>query len=202
MRKRIVSSIVAICAAGLAAGCDSTTGNASPATTSETAPQTASKSTSATPTVPPRPKDLRVDGIDPCQLIPRQNWTELRLDEARPAGNASFYKVPVCSYSGATPPIYQGFGVSAPVTEGIEVWLAGKKNSAIRPITVAGYGAVEAIRDGAEEAECAVIVDVAPGQILWVDTGVGYRKLTQEQLCRSVTRVAEIAVQTLKSLRG
>jgi hypothetical protein len=171
-------------------------GSAGPATTPEPRPGGAGVD------LPPRPQEVRLDGIDPCSLLTEEQRAELGLD-----GRPVFSQAPVGLYPGAEVPAcdMRGFepravttGISIVTTIGIERFTAGELDAEIRPITVEGFPAVVAVPSRFTDY-CTVVVDVAAGQLLDVQFATGGRQppIPQQQLCRDAEVVAGEAMKTL-----
>jgi hypothetical protein len=156
--------------------------------------------------LPPRPREVRVEGVEPCSLLTPEERAKLGLD-ARPVSDSApsvLYnggEVPLCTIGGFQPrAIVVGLGVVT--TAGIELFTSGKLAAQVRPIQVQGFPAVVAEPTRFTEY-CTVIVDVAPGQLLDVQFRDGGRRppIPQDQLCRDAEQVAGLAMGTLLSSR-
>ncbi|HLU58248.1 MAG TPA: DUF3558 domain-containing protein [Pseudonocardia sp.] len=174
----------------LLAGCTAISGQAEPAAPSATTPE--------------RPRDIRLDGIDPCTLLTEDQRAELKLD-GRPVldrSPTSLYPggdVPSCTISGFEPRNVW-VGLSLVTTTGIERYSADNLRVDIQPATVRGFPAVTA-RPQRFTEWCSVIVDVAPGQLLDVHfaDGGGTPPVPQDQLCTDAAAVADQVMETLLS---
>ena len=171
-------------------------GSAAPATTPEPRPGGAGVD------LPPRPQEVRLDGIDPCSLLTEEQRAELGLD-----GRPVFSQAPVGLYGGAEVPSCTtgGFepravtvGVSLVTSVGIERFTSGELAAELRPIEVQGFPALVAVPTRFTDY-CTVIVDVAPGQLLDVQFATGGRQppIPQTQLCRDAEIVAGEVVATV-----
>ncbi|MHA6627860.1 DUF3558 domain-containing protein [Pseudonocardia sichuanensis] len=145
--------------------------------------------------LPPRPREVRLDGVDPCSLLTEEQRAELGLD-----GRPVFSQAPVGLYPGADVPVcaIRGFepravtvGVSLVTSAGIERFAAGELAAEIRPVTVQGFPAIVATPARFTDF-CTAVVDVAPGQLLDVQVATGGRQppIPQPQLCRDAEVVA------------
>ncbi|MHA6618562.1 DUF3558 domain-containing protein [Pseudonocardia sp. DLS-67] len=152
--------------------------------------------------LPPRPREVRLDGVDPCSLLTEQQRAELGLD-----GRPAFSQAPVGLYPGADVPAcdLSGFepravatGITLVTTVGIERFTSGELAAEIRPITVQGFPAVVAVPTRLTDY-CTVVVDVAPGQLLDVQFATGGRRppIPQAQLCRDAEIVAGEVMKSL-----
>jgi hypothetical protein len=176
----------------LLAGCTTISGQAEPA-----APSTSN---------PPRPQEVRIDGVDPCSLLTEEQRAELGLD-GRPVldrSPTSLYPggdVPSCTVSGFEPRAVW-VGLTLVTTTGIERYSSGDLRVDIRPAEVRGFPALTAKPQRFTEW-CSVIVDVAPGQLIDVHfaDGGGTPPVPQEQLCDDAAVVADRVMDTLMATR-
>ncbi|WP_425469178.1 DUF3558 domain-containing protein [Pseudonocardia hierapolitana] len=179
----------------LLAGCTTIGGTPAPA---DPAQPTSAAST--------RPRDVRIDGIDPCSLLTDEQRAELGLD-GRPVldhGPSSLYPggdVPVCVTRGFEPRAVSA-GITLATTAGIDLYTAGSLEVDIQPTQVHGFPGVVAVPQRFTEW-CSVIVDVAPGQLLDVQFADGGRTppIPQTQLCEDAVVVADHAMSTLLAIR-
>jgi hypothetical protein len=178
----------------LLAGC-STGGRASPAdppTTEQAAPTTIS--------LPPRPRDVPIDDVDPCTLLTREQRAELRLDRPpQPRREPSLLypgDVSWCSIRGNEPAI--SISISTVTTAGIEFWTSGQAAAELQPVEVAEFPALVA-RSQTLDDGCKVLLDVAPGQLLDVQSrSAGANPpIPEDQLCRDAERAANLVMDTL-----
>jgi Protein of unknown function (DUF3558) len=176
----------------LLAGCTTTGGQAEPA-----------PPTSAAPT---RPRDVRIDGVDPCSLLTEQQRAELGLDAQprRDVGPLPPYPgndIPLCLFGGFRPRSVS-LGVAVVTTTGIDLFLSGGLVVDARPIEVSGFPALIAIAPRNTDF-CTVVVDVAPGQTLDVNFRLDGRNAgaSLESLCQDAERAAGAAMDTLLTVR-
>jgi Protein of unknown function (DUF3558) len=179
----------------LLAGC-STGGQASPAD-----PPPAESAAPTTVPLPPRPRDIPIDDVDPCTLLTREQRAELRLDRPPLSGREPSLLYPgevsSCSIRGNEPAI--SIRISVVTTAGIEFWTSGQAAADIRSVEVAGFPAVVAKSQTLDDG-CKVILDVAPGQLLDVQTrSAGDPPIPEDQLCRDAERAAYLVMDTLLS---
>lgn len=158
-------------------------------------------------TIPPRPRELKLDGVDPCALFTKAQLDELKMDRARKTTNGSrqYKGMAECVLNMLQEPPYFTYTVTAATNEGIEAWLTGDRNVEAWLRSVADFPAATYwIRgsNGRNAAACDTAVDVAQGQQLMVssDNDSG-RSLTLEQLCQRAEAAAAMAVQTLQTLK-
>jgi hypothetical protein len=166
-------------------------------------PDPASTATAAPSTVvlPPRPREVRVDGVDPCSLLTPQVRAEQGLTEEplRGRGYTALYRgtIEQCSVTGfGEPAVTVGLGLST--TAGVEVFDPRNPDAVYAVIDVAGFPALTASLTRFPEF-CTVAVDVAAGQVLDVQfrDGGNQPPLPQDELCRRAQIVAESSMTQL-----
>ena len=122
----------------------------------------------ATSTAPPgRPREVRLDTVDPCTLVPRADYPDYYMDEpGKPELDES--GAPECAWDGTD---IGFFGINLRTYEGIDVWLDGSRSGIPEWVDpVLGFPALTLVRAG-DENFCMVGVDVADGQTLMVMVG-------------------------------
>lgn len=147
--------------------------------------------------LPPRPELVRLDRVDPCLVFTEQQQREFAFDrptETLPPGPRDEQQ---CVYGHSfSSPIYD-YVVGLVTTEGAETWLAGTRIVDVRPMQVAGFGAVEVRTVGDADFDCVVTVDVADGQSLDVAFVSGEDEFSEDDLCERARVGAEAAMATL-----
>jgi Protein of unknown function (DUF3558) len=176
----------------LVGGCTSVVGG-------QSAPVGSSESTGTQ--LPARPREVRLDGVDPCSLLTAEQRAELGLD-GRPVfdeGPSRLYngEVPLCAIRGFEPRAIL-VGVSLVTTAGIELYTSGDLLVELRPMQVRGFPALLAVETRNADS-CSVIVDVAPGQLLDIQFRDGGREppIPQPQLCQDAEVAADAVMATL-----
>jgi hypothetical protein len=197
------------------AGCTrSEAGQANPAEQTPSSPETASSTAttgSSTPsptvTIPSRPRDLKLDGVEPCALFTDVQLGQLKIDEVRKStNNSTQYKGMLkCVLSVNKQKPYTNYSVTLATNEGIAPWLSGKRNVDAKLGSVAGYPAATYWIKGGSGHDidgCDTSVDVADGQQLMVDVNNdGQHSYALEELCQMAEKAAGFAVQTLQTVK-
>ena len=154
--------------------------------------------------LPPRPYELRVDGVDPCALLTPDQRSELGLD-GRPIPYASetrFFVGRACSIGGYRP---RAIGTNIVLVTGndlqalIDVTPDAAVPQELSVVAVADFPGV--VSRSEIVSFCSVSVDVADDQfvnIIFADDGE-QQPIPQDQLCQEAMIVAEQALQTLKN---
>lgn len=192
---------VALLAVGLAAACSAP----APGMPS---PQTASTTTTPTKTLGPRPKEVRLDGLDfqqACGLIPKEQRKTLGIEAVGSAplkdndGNDS------CGFQHDSSKPNWGILIGPVPQHDASIWLAGGSSNAtiMPPTTVAGYPAVQRYLTGSDH-QCSTAVSVANGQYLDVTYGINTPGSGQtiDQVCRRGAEIADTVTKNLIAQRG
>ena len=207
-----VGCLLAVVSAG---GCtDSTGGVAKPGGQNNSAGETPpSGDPSGSPSdpeptveIPPRPKDLQLDGVKPCSLFTKAQLKQLEItDPPTPKTSSGYFEAPGCDLEIATLETFRSYEVLTVTQEGIGPWLSGKRNVEAKLSEVAGFPAATYWLLGAEGTDaqdCATAVDVADGQQLMVTAdNDADRSFTLDQLCQMAERTADLAMETLQTLK-
>lgn len=153
--------------------------------------------TSAPPPLPPRPFELALDGVDPCQLLTADQRHQLGFDRAPLAGSeVGFGDAATCSYRNTTAKV--GARLALITTESMGVWTDDTAQVEASPVVIGGFPAL-VIKTPGLDLSCNVAVDVAEGQhldVLYRDDG-GQPPPPVDQLCAGAQRVAEDALSSL-----
>ena len=168
-------------------------------------PAPTSAATSAPPTalvpLPPRPYEIRLDGVDPCTLLAPEELTDLGLEQraTRDVRTSRLYGgvTDLCSWSGFEPRAI-AVGVNLSVTGGVELFTERPVPGVVTPLDVQGFPAVLARSDRFPEA-CSVIIDAAPQQAVDVQFRDGGRlpRNPQDELCEGAQAVADLVMAHL-----
>ncbi len=156
--------------------------------------------------LPPRPRIVSVEGIDPCTLLTPADRAQFQLDfepllDVNPSSLYNGGVTQLCSIRSSVPGVGRA-GVELSVSGGIEVLLQPEVQASITPTTVTGFPAVVVDPKRFDEF-CAVVVDVAPQQVLDIDYADGGNTppMPQADLCSEAERIAN-AVMTNLLARG
>jgi len=172
-------------------------GCAEPTTTSAAAPAGASGS------LPSRPRELPLNGIDACSVITSPLRIQLgvtsRMDRNRPADNLDSSD---CTWTNFPGEPQLALSVRLVLNQGIQPYLI---EPGAQVITVSGFGAVQLpARPANPEQGCIVRLDVASGQSAWVsytsDGSIPGR--TYDEMCaRARSASASVLAQLLARVR-
>jgi Protein of unknown function (DUF3558) len=153
---------------------------------------------SAAQELPPRPREIDVNGLDLCTL-----WTPRQLAEldmpARPASRLDDQGKPWCYYDNEGAPDV-AYGVKARLDEDVTEWLGRGQAQQTSVLVIGGFPAVEL--QAATTVGCAVLVSNRSGQYLQIQmTSSDYDQFTIQQMCGMAKKAATFAAQTLQTLR-
>ncbi|MBC8091437.1 MAG: DUF3558 domain-containing protein [Pseudonocardia sp.] len=179
-----------------------------PATALPASPYPPSPTQAGGPTIelPPRPRDVPLDGLDPCTLLTPVQQDELGLQDDREPlltmNNTALYGgvTPLCTARGYVPRAIS-LGVNTVPIRGIERFTGGSIDATITPIDIRGFPALLLVPP--RYGYCTVIVDVAPGQLIDVQFANGGREppIPQADICEGAQLTARLAMDTLLTLR-
>lgn len=203
---------VAVLAMSLAAAC-----SASAPEYPGIAPPAPSSTASPTRTLGPRPREIRLDGMDfaqACALIPKEQFKDLGVkdlgfeDRGIEAvgphpwkdndGNDS------CGFDHYSTKPNWGLLIGPVTQRDASIWLAGDSSTAtiLDPITVDGFPAVPRYLTGSDH-QCSIAVSVAAGQYLDVTFGITTPNSGQTigQVCRWGAEIADTVTKNLIAQR-
>lgn len=148
--------------------------------------------TSTGPSTPVRPREIRLQGKDPCALVPKADWGKFYIDKPGEPQQDETLKAPECFYGLRE----VALAVTLVMTEGVEAWRSGKRSA--EPVDVApiqGFPAISLVRPK-DTIGCDIVVDVAEGQYL-LTTVIVMEKSAVPERCVYAHKVAESAMKTL-----
>jgi Protein of unknown function (DUF3558) len=153
------------------------------------------------PRLPPRPRELNIEGIDPCGTLNSGQIKSLgvsRYSASPPDGKRG----PSCDWDHYASEPIEHYSVGINTRGGVELVFGQPQ---LEVTTVAGFGAVQTpALYGTGKQDCVVNVDVAPSQAVQVayfynGTTV---PMTHEIACQKARRAAELAMQTILARTG
>jgi hypothetical protein len=186
-----VRTVLLLVAAVAVAGCATAPEPGAPAGPSSAGP------------APQRPREVRLDGVDPCSLLTVDQRLTLGFETPprRSTAHVELFRgnISTCTMIGFRPDAV-GVGISTVTTVGIERWRESDVAARIRATSVVGFPAIVATPTQAE-TYCSIEIDVAGGQLLDVQFNDGGREppLSQAELCRRGEQTAQAAMATLLS---
>lgn len=184
-------SVALIGALALAACTQTSAGTPLPddTTTHSGEPETTVPTTGGTPTNE-RPRDINLDGKDPCTLISQADWPQFGIDQpGKPSEDATFQS-PRCFYAGVGDLVLV-------VTGGIEAWEEQAQNVDVSETKAIDEFRTLTIWNEADRRSCYTAVDVADGQHLLTTAASTKANVDREESCERSYRLAESAMKTL-----
>jgi Protein of unknown function (DUF3558) len=153
------------------------------------------------PRLPPRPRELRIDGFDPCSALTPAQVKSL---------NVAFYRTvkpgtargPGCDWIHSPTEPVESYSIDINTRGGVELAF-GQPH--LNVVMIAGFGAVETpglLSSG--ERDCIVNIDVASGQAIQVNYFYNGSTvpMNHEIACRKARNAAELAMQTIQAKIG
>jgi hypothetical protein len=192
------------------AGCTvSEPGSASPGddtgSTSTSEQPTSESSSPATVDIPPPPKELSLDGLDPCTLFTESQRAQLQIDDVSTddgSDSGTIYKdMKECILDKSAGEPFHSYDVVAVTNVDVSFWINDETNADAELISIDGYPAAKFHIKGGGTYDCAVALGVAKNQHLHVEMASLSDDVKGDQLCQGSERAAEMALRTLQTLR-
>lgn len=154
-------------------------------------------------TLPPRPRDVPVRGVDPCTLLTAAQRPGLGVLAGTPGQAATqFPGATTCDYRSSDGTPGAVFAVSTVTGAGVAAWLDPTLADNVRQVSVGGFPALDATTKGTDLLHgCTTAVSVATGQMLTVQWGLPPRGTTTAQSCARTEQVAGAAMTTLQTAK-
>jgi Protein of unknown function (DUF3558) len=192
-------ALLMLCAAAALAGCSLFPVSEASQTHDDSTradPSRAAPTTTTSLTLPPRPREIPLDKVNPCTILTKDQRAALSLDTTPSPYTDTELKAKACTIRGT----YSGqVARLALVTgEGADLWISDEAQNTAKVISVVGFPALQ-VRTPGLDTLCNVEVDVARGEhldVLFRDGG-GATPLSQDDLCLGAQRVAEAAMTSL-----
>ncbi|GAA3434423.1 DUF3558 domain-containing protein [Kutzneria kofuensis] len=189
-------ALLLLCAAALA-GCSAypltETSQTHDNSSSAAAPTT---TTTTSLTLPPRPREIPLDKVNPCAILTKDQRAQLSLDTPPSPYTDTDLKARACTIRGT----YSGqvARLALVTNEGADLWISDEAQNTAKVIAIVGFPALE-VRTPGLDTLCNVEVDVAKGEFLDVlfRDGGGAAPIPQDDLCLGAQRVAEAAMTSL-----
>jgi hypothetical protein len=175
-------------------GCGSETSNKSPTTPSSTA--------EAGPALPPRPAELRLDGLDPCALLSDDQRRRLGVNRGLNIGKSygGPLQGPVCAWTNTPNHPDNTYAGGTILNHGAEYALGLEPTR-----SVDGFAATTTGSTGSDPAYyCLILVDVAPGQSLsaaYSNIAKDYPGMNHQMACDQAQQLAGELLSTLRSTK-
>jgi hypothetical protein len=197
--------VLLILVAGLAlTGCTEADPGQAVAAGQNTTGQPPGGSGQPTAKIPPRPRDINLEGQDPCKLLSKTQADQIKVTRQRnlTQTESTFKGSPICAMDGSEGTANFEYNLWLVTTEGIEPWLGGKRNADAKLVSVDGFPAASYKIRGTTNFNCWTSVGVANNQQLMMEFQPTTRGVfSQEQMCQKSEQAATFAMQTLKTLK-
>jgi Protein of unknown function (DUF3558) len=192
---------VVLLAVGLATACSSP----APGTPG---PQVSVSASVSTPTLGPRPKEVKLDGMtfqQTCGLIPKNQRKALGVEFVASTPSKDNDGNDGCNFDHDSSKPNWGILIIPTPQHDASMWLAqGASNTTVKPpITVAGYPAVQTYLTGSDH-QCSTDVSVANGQYLDVTYSIDTpgSGVPIDQVCQRGAEIADTVTKNLIAQRG
>jgi hypothetical protein len=154
------------------------------------------------PTLPPRPREIDLIGVDTCTLLTPEQQRRLGTDHAPVASvETDRYGNTYCDYGKNQSSPRFGYSVKVVNQEDAAVYLTSERDAVARVVSAAGFPAVEA-RPPGDKRGCFMFVSTKDGQYLSIQYGESTGSHdTTEVACEKARLAAELAMQTLLTQR-
>lgn len=161
-------------------------------------PAPSASAPAAESSLPPRPRDIPIEGLDPCSTLTEQQRISLELGRTRAFPSPSPDRGPSCTWIFTSVADYWSVSLETSPRRGADTAISTVRPT--RTLAIAGFAAVETSNPLApEDKQCFVIIDVAVGQALVVDfTSNGSSvPMSHTLACSKANVVGEQIMQTL-----
>lgn len=154
--------------------------------------------------LPPRPRDISLEGLDPCTLLTEPQRAEIGLTSppllTEALSGVFNGDIELCTARGYEP-VAISVGVTVVTTRGIEVFTGDGVAATVTPIDVRDFPGVLLVPP--RVGYCTAVVDVAPGHLIDVQfrDGGNDQTIATPVLCDGAERVAGLVMDTLLALR-
>lgn len=162
------------------------------------APGPETGATTASSTLPPRPRELPLDGVDPCSLLTAEQQADLGFEDAGEPdiNDGPLISGPYCGYVS-----FADGGLTSRLTLVTTKSLEqlSEETGEVESTSVAGFPAL-ILRSSILSERCYLAVGVTGGQFIAVTADeTSLPPIAHDQLCRSAVEMAEQALRTLNS---
>jgi hypothetical protein len=178
--------LAAVLLTGLVAGCTSvSSGDPRPAGSA-----TASSDDTTTSAPPARPREIRLDDVDPCTLLPQSDYADFELDNKPGKPGKDKQGADNCLWKGDT-----GYmGATLVTYEGVEAY-EGRYGQFELADPIDDFPAYTIVLPNDDNA-CFVVVDVADGQYAKIQVGLDFAP-TDRPTCEYAHDFATSIMSTL-----
>lgn len=190
IRQWLAVTTVMVAVAALASCTDQSAGSPMPEDNATSAESNTTTAPPSTETTSERPREIALDGKDPCALIPQTDWPQFEIKGPGNPSEDPTFKSPQCHFSGVGQ-------VTVVVTEGVEAWDDRTQSVEINEADpIEGYPTIT-MWNKLDERSCYAAVDVADGQNLLTTAAPNPQDPEEPEACDLAYRMAVSAMSTL-----
>jgi hypothetical protein len=153
----------------------------------------------STLSLPPRPRNVPLTGVDPCSLLTSTQQAKLGVDPGVPGQPDVNWHDPQCGFQLTDPGTLPSYNVQTVTNAGIQFWLNPLLANNTKPASIGGFPAVDVTSKATVATGCQTVVSVADGQMLIVQFDFPPNGMTAAQSCVNTEQVAAAAVATLQT---
>jgi hypothetical protein len=153
----------------------------------------------STLSLPPRPRNVPLTGVDPCSLLSSTQQAKLGVDPGVPGQPDVNWHDPQCGFQLTDPGTLPSYNVQTVTNAGIQFWLNPLLANNTKPASIGGFPAVDVTSKATVATGCQTVVSVADGQMLIVQFDFPPTGMTAAQSCADTEQVAGAAIATLQT---
>jgi hypothetical protein len=160
-------------------------------------------SPTSTVELPPRPRELSLDGVDPCSLLSAAQQQRLGVGNGRPGTSGEGPRSPACAWTRFPEEPQDAYQLRLDSSQGAEASL--NSVTGVEIVNVRGFTALKTLSPYLPPtSHCVMIVDAASGQnlVLRYEYDGSAVPMTKQLACDKARVAAEMAVQTLIEQSG
>jgi hypothetical protein len=152
-------------------------------------------------TLPPRPADVPLTGVDPCSLLTAAQQPAFSLTPGvKGLPDQLADNSPTCDYRPAAVGSSAEISVAVDTSSGIELWLNPNLADHIQQVSVGGFPALDiTLRPPDLLQGCTTAVSTAAGQMFMVQLGQPDQGATTTQSCARTEQVAAAVLTTART---
>lgn len=149
------------------------------------------------PALAPRPREIRVDDVNPCEILSAPQLTTLGVSRPR-FTPATATRGNTCQWSHSPDEPLDAYAVEIDTKSGIESSFDNPRG--VRATLIAGFPTIETQGfHSPSNTSCGLVIDIARGQTVNVSYDYNGKQapMNRDQACLKARGAAELAMQTL-----
>ena len=173
-------------------GCTQTSAGTPLPDATETTSNTVEPTDSTTSTEPSseRPREIDLEGNDPCQQIPQADWPRLGIGRPGERSEEPTFQSPNCYYSSVGE-------VTLVITDGVVAWTEKASNVDVSDADPIADFPTITVWNEADQRSCYTAVDIADGQHLLTTATSVNANVDRAETCDRSYQLANSAMKTL-----